>query len=289
MDSGTPASPTPTPGDLSGWQRVSRLLGYGFQHVEPGQEVPPMPDELREWASDTMTALMAGLVIGGGKKYLEERGAGPPQPPANAPTKLHIARAIAEENTQRLQRLANASVRGGLHFGGLAAVFYAVQMLSGVYRGRRDFLDSAHGGLAAGAVFGVSLHRSVKATSHPMRAVVLGAALGASLGLPFGLLQDQLVSMLPEEHQAARVRRRLHTESVIAGTAPTSTLPPRAPERNYDVTSAVIQQLEASLSRSPGRQAQLEAQQQQQQQQQQEAEQQQQQAGQGRQRRWWGW
>jgi hypothetical protein len=35
-----------------------------------------MPDELREWASDTMTALMAGLVIGGGKKYLEERGAG---------------------------------------------------------------------------------------------------------------------------------------------------------------------------------------------------------------------
>jgi hypothetical protein len=52
--------------------------------------------------------------------------------------------------------LANASVRGGLHFGGLAAVFYAVQMLSGVYRGRRDFLDSAHGGLAAGAVFGVS-------------------------------------------------------------------------------------------------------------------------------------
>lgn len=29
-------------------------------------------------------------------------------------------------------------------------------MLSGVYRNRRDFLDSAHGGMAAGALFGVS-------------------------------------------------------------------------------------------------------------------------------------
>jgi hypothetical protein len=43
-----------------------------------------------------------------------------------------------------------------VQFGGLAAVFYAVQMLSGVYRGHRDFLDAAHGGLAAGALFGWS-------------------------------------------------------------------------------------------------------------------------------------
>jgi hypothetical protein len=82
--------------------------------------------------------------------------AGTPQPPPDAPTKLHAARAIAEENTQRLSRVANGALRGGLHFGGLAAVFYAVQMLSGVYRGRRDFLDSAHGGMAAGALFGIS-------------------------------------------------------------------------------------------------------------------------------------
>lgn len=95
--------------------------------------------------------------------------------------------------------MANASLRGGLHFAGLAAVFYGVQVrgaafcsqlrsgaaalaaghptrpahrpspcpahppnhpplqtLSGVYRGQRDFLDTAHGGMAAGAVFGLS-------------------------------------------------------------------------------------------------------------------------------------
>ncbi len=184
--------------------------------------------------------------------------AGPPHPPQDAPTKLHAARAVAEANTQRMSRIANASVRGGLHFGGLAAVFYGVQvrkaagrveelwrrflagapwrvqfaakmhaghdinplrcliprpghlrgqtrapclqraarraacrwsgccvgacqhtptsctlllpvqMLSGVYRGRRDFLDAAHGGLAAGAAFGYS-------RKHPTREQAGGA------------------------------------------------------------------------------------------------------------------
>jgi hypothetical protein len=84
------------------------------------------------------------------------RPAGPPQPPPDAPTKLHTARAIAEANTQRLSRVSDACVRSGLRFGGLAATFFAVQTLSTTYRGRRDFLDAAHGGLAAGAVFGLS-------------------------------------------------------------------------------------------------------------------------------------
>ncbi len=40
--------------------------------------------------------------------------------------------------------------------GSLAAVFYAVQMLSGIYRNKRDFHDTAYGGMAAGALLGVS-------------------------------------------------------------------------------------------------------------------------------------
>ena len=153
-------------------------------------------------------------------------------------------------------------MRGGLHFGGLAAVFYAAQMLSGVYRGRRDFFDAVHGGLAAGAMFGLArelqrlglgskscigivaegassflalpnhkyslqlipppdpaVHRSVRPTgASPLRSLVLGAALGGSLGVPFGLLQDQLIVLLPEEHRSARLRRQQQTEAVIAGT-----------------------------------------------------------------------
>lgn len=39
----------------------------------------------------------------------------------------------------------------------------ATQTLSGVYRGQRDFLDTAHGGMAAGAVFGLSRERGAAA------------------------------------------------------------------------------------------------------------------------------
>ena len=35
-----------------------------------------MPEELREWSQDTLTATAAGLVFGGVKRWLDERGAG---------------------------------------------------------------------------------------------------------------------------------------------------------------------------------------------------------------------
>lgn len=53
---------------------------------------------------------------------------GPVRTPASMPSKAHAARAMAEAQTERLVRVLNASVRGGLRFGGLAAVFYAVQV-----------------------------------------------------------------------------------------------------------------------------------------------------------------
>ncbi|KAL4421905.1 hypothetical protein ABPG77_005189 [Micractinium sp. CCAP 211/92] len=242
---------------LTGWQRISRLFSYAFARTDATAEIPPMPEEFKEWAQDTLVAMLAGLLFGGGKRWVEERQAGPPQPPQDAPTKLHAARAVAEANTQRMSRIANASVRGGLHFGGLAAVFYGVQMLSGVYRGRRDFLDAAHGGLAAGAAFGYSLHRSVKPAAPAARSVVLGAALGASLGIPFGLLQDKVVTLLPAEHQAARARRHQQMEQLIEqGAVEPERVREAAAARGYDVTAAVIQQLEASLSSSPTQQRQ---------------------------------
>ena len=52
----------------------------------------------------------------------------------------------------------------------------------------------------------------------PLRSLVLGAALGASLGIPFGLLQDKLLELMPEEQRGARLRRQQQTEAVIAGT-----------------------------------------------------------------------
>lgn len=35
-----------------------------------------MPEELKEWAQDTLIAMLAGLVFGGGKRWVDERQAG---------------------------------------------------------------------------------------------------------------------------------------------------------------------------------------------------------------------
>lgn len=35
-----------------------------------------MPEELKEWAQDTFIAVLAGLLFGGGKRWVEERQAG---------------------------------------------------------------------------------------------------------------------------------------------------------------------------------------------------------------------
>jgi hypothetical protein len=107
-------------------------------------QMPPVPEELAEWSRDTMLATLAGIAVVGGRQYMQERRAGqrprrlppasslarcarrrsltppatpalllagPDHPPADAPSKAHAARAVAEEKTQRLARIANAATR----------------------------------------------------------------------------------------------------------------------------------------------------------------------------------
>ena len=105
---------------------------------------------------------------------------------------------------------------------------------------------------------------------------MLGAALGASIGIPAGLLQDYLVTLLPPDHQKQRQLRMQQTESIIAGEGEKQKMEIRdffltvkkfhvfiiflqravqleRPEvaADYDPAGAVIRQLEASLAGSP--------------------------------------
>lgn len=114
-----------------------------------------MPRELAEWAQDTLLVTFGGLILTGIKQWLEERSASPINPP-NTLSKAHAARAMAEEQTQRLLRISNAAVRGSLQFGSLGALFYGVQLMSSIYRGQHDFYNAVHGGMAAGALLGMS-------------------------------------------------------------------------------------------------------------------------------------
>lgn len=74
-------------------------------------QLPPAPQELHQWAEDTALAAAVGMVVGGVQQWREERGAGPVQSPADAPTKAHAARAMAEEQTQRLARVGNGTIK----------------------------------------------------------------------------------------------------------------------------------------------------------------------------------
>jgi hypothetical protein len=118
--------------------------------------MPPVPAELSAWAADTLLAALAGSLLLGGRQLLEERRGGPVRPPGGAAAGAAAARAMAEEQTRRLVRVANAATRGAGRVGALAAVFYGGQLLSGVARGRWDYEATAHGGAAAGALLGAT-------------------------------------------------------------------------------------------------------------------------------------
>lgn len=50
----------------------------------------------------------------------------------------------------------SGNCRGGLRFGALAGLFYAVQQISSIARAERGLPDTVAGGTAAGAVFGAT-------------------------------------------------------------------------------------------------------------------------------------
>lgn len=123
----------------------------------PPPQTPPLPAELAEWAQDTAVATGAGIVIGGFMQWRAEKALGPVQPPPDAPTKARAAKVMAEEQTRRLLRTLNGAVKGGIRFGGLAAVYYGMQLAGSIYRGRHDFYNSVIGGMAAGSLLGQQL------------------------------------------------------------------------------------------------------------------------------------
>ena len=43
---------------------------------QPLLQLPPVPEELKEWAQDTTLATFAGMLLGGLQQWLEERRAG---------------------------------------------------------------------------------------------------------------------------------------------------------------------------------------------------------------------
>jgi len=95
---------------LTPWQRLSRTLTFATTRIEPGEPIPDVPPELREWTENTLLGLFAGLCYGGVRHYLQTRHDGRYRPPNTGLSKAQVARLTAEENTRRLIRLGNSMI-----------------------------------------------------------------------------------------------------------------------------------------------------------------------------------
>lgn len=119
-------------------------------------KAPPPPAELIEWGQNTIFTAFAGALIGSLRQIKQERRHGPPPPPSKAVMPAPQARALAEEQTRRLVRIANEATVASFRFGSLAAVFYGTELTLGIYRGHRDYYNTTVGGIAAGILFSLS-------------------------------------------------------------------------------------------------------------------------------------
>ena len=167
--------------------------------------MPPMPEQFAIVAQNVSLASVTGLAAGSLSQWWVERTTAPLGGGTKKTVTAHAARTIAEEQTQRLLRIMNASLLNSIRFTGFAALFFGGQLLSQVYRASDDGYNMIVGGLASGAAFGLFLARG--SMVNRLRGTILGAAAGGCLAAPVGLLQDAVDNMLPEEEKVKKQQR----------------------------------------------------------------------------------
>ncbi|KAK9906560.1 hypothetical protein WJX75_004165 [Coccomyxa subellipsoidea] len=177
------------------FERISQALKFATTRIEPGDPVPEVPAELKEWAENTAMGSLAGMLYCGGRQFAQNRKEGLYRPPQGGLSPAQVARLIAEENTRRLIRLGNETLKGGLRFGALTGLFFGVQLLSSIARDRRDMQDTVNAALVTGGLFGALLPGT---PAFRLRSAILGAALGGVVAVPASSLQEQVEKLAPE-------------------------------------------------------------------------------------------
>ena len=97
-------------------------MDVAFKRVNPGDDVPPPPKELKEWAANTAGGTAGGMAYGAARGY-----------GAVDPAHAHLAAIVAKRH--RWMRAAHEATMGGLRLGSFVAVFSAVQLGSASHRG----------------------------------------------------------------------------------------------------------------------------------------------------------
>ncbi|KAL4448532.1 hypothetical protein ABPG75_005751 [Micractinium tetrahymenae] len=239
-------------GGQGGLPAVQHFLRYCCGMLERGEKPPPLPEGLSDWPQTIVPGFLAGALHGGFSKWEDIRKEQVPAGHGGASPSFTLQRAF---------RLLDAANRRGMALGGMTALFFFVEMVSGVCRGRRAFLqDAAVGGVAVGAVF--AAHRMTASPVWPPPNLAANTATIVGIGLVQGFLQKL-------QHQ-----ERLRVAAAAAAAEDEQRRQELAAARKQDAASLLLAQLEAQLSTTPAQQQGLQVQLQGQPQQAEEGEQQ---------------
>ena len=158
-------------------------MDVAFKRVGPGEEVPPPPKELAEWAGNTAGGTLGGMVYGAVRGYR-----------AHDPQYAEVAAIVAKRH--RWMRATSEATLGGLRLGSFVAVFSAVQLASASHRadGARDMWDTVAAGAVTAGATGLALPGGAGVR---MRGLGLGLLVGGGMCLPLGYVTQELDRLLP--------------------------------------------------------------------------------------------
>jgi len=160
------------------------------------------------------------------------------------------------ESTKPNQKNASGAGR----FGSLAALFWALQLGSGVARGEPALVaDSALAAAVTGSVFGLGALPRGSPVAARLRSSLLGAALGAGVAVPAAAAQKVLLGFLPDkggkngrenggEEQEKGGMKWERTEAAASPFSPKShSSSPSSSSSSAKTILAVAQHLESSM------------------------------------------
>ena len=159
-------------------------MDVAFKRVNPGDDVPPPPKELKEWAANTAGGTAGGMAYGAARGY-----------GAVDPAHAHLAAIVAKRH--RWMRAAHEATMGGLRLGSFVAVFSAVQLGSASHRGagKKDMWDTVAAGAITSCATGLALPGGLFTR---LQGAALGVFVGGGLCLPLGYAMQEIDKVVPE-------------------------------------------------------------------------------------------
>jgi hypothetical protein len=160
-------------------------MDVAFKRVGPGEEVPPPPKELAEWAGNTAGGTLGGMVYGAVRGYR-----------AADPKYADVAAIVAKRH--RWMRATSEATYGGLRLGSFVALFSAVQLASASHRGggTRDMWDTVVAGTITAGATGLALPGGIAVR---LKGLGLGILVGGGLCVPLGFVTQELDRMVPND------------------------------------------------------------------------------------------